>query len=74
MTTWKDHIPEKERGGLLAEYDDGSAVLLAAYAGGGSKDGAWGTLNLMSVDAEGIVKFRRFEATTDWMCPEIEAT
>jgi hypothetical protein len=72
--TWKDHIPKKERGGLLAEYDDGSAVLLSAYSGGGSKDGVWGAMSLMSVNAEGVIKFRRFEATTDWICPEVELT
>jgi hypothetical protein len=71
MNTWKDHIPEDQRGGLMAEYDDGSAVLLSAYSGGGSKEGAWGALNLMSVDSNGLIKFKRLEATTDWTDPEV---
>jgi hypothetical protein len=69
--TWKDHVPEQERGSLLDEYDDGSAVLLASYSGGGSKEGAWGALSLMSVDSNGRTKFKRFEATTDWIDPEV---
>lgn len=70
-TTWKDHIPEQERGSLLAEYDDGSAVLLASYSGGGSKEGAWGALSLMSVENNGRIKFKRFEGVTDWIDPEV---
>lgn len=70
--TWKDHVPEDQRGGLLAEYDDGSAVLLSAYSGGGSKEGAWGALTLMQVDSLGNVTFKRFKSTSEWIDPEIK--
>lgn len=63
---WKDHIPEDQRGDLLAQYDDGSAVFLAGYAGGGSEEGLWGSLELMRVSADGKTEFRPYSASGDW--------
>ncbi|WP_057465798.1 hypothetical protein [Pseudovibrio sp. POLY-S9] len=63
---WKKHVPEDERGGLIAEYDDGSAILFSSAAGGAAPSGAWSTLTLMQVDAGGAHSFRNYVACGDW--------
>lgn len=54
---WKDHVPEDQRGGLIAEYDDGSAVLHSSASGGAHPAGAWVQTTLMQVKADGTVTF-----------------
>lgn len=66
MTTWRDHVRADEVGGLLCEYDDGSAVFLSAHDGGAAPQGAWGGLSLMWIAADGETHFRRLVAAGDW--------
>jgi len=54
---WKDHVPEDQRGGLIAEYDDGSAILHSSSTGGAHPAGAWGEVTLMEIKADGTVTF-----------------
>lgn len=64
--TWRDYIEPDEVYTILEELDDGSAVVLASYAGGANEKGEWGELTLMKLTADGETYFRHFEATEDW--------
>lgn len=64
--TWKDHIPEDERGWLIAEMDDGSAYLVSSYSGGSHELGEWGQISVMKVEADGTTRFRDFVASAGW--------
>lgn len=45
---------------FLAQYDDGSSVELATYAGGGAAEGAWSTLTLYFNEADGSRRIRSY--------------
>lgn len=66
VADWKDHVPADERGGLIAEYDDGSAIFHSSSAGGAAPKGAWSTVTLMQVKSNGETTFRDFKAQNDW--------
>ena len=59
--SWRDYIKDGEHYTVLAEYDDGSAVCMAGYAGGAAPGGAWSTLTLMEISASGHVTFMGYE-------------
>ena len=63
---WEDHVPKDERGGLLAQYDDGSAVFLSSYSGGADLAGLWGRIKLMRVASDGETTFRDYRANGEW--------
>jgi hypothetical protein len=64
--SWRDHVPSDQRGGLLEDLDDGSAVFLSMYSGGGSKKGVWNQLELMQIGADGKTRFREYSAHEEW--------
>ena len=61
-----DDVRADERSWLLEILDDGSAISLRAYSGGASDEGAWGSLILMRVEADGTKTFRNYVALSDW--------
>ncbi|MBO6507560.1 MAG: hypothetical protein JJ979_03580 [Roseibium sp.] len=63
---WRDHIAADEDYTVLAEYDDGSAVCMCHYAGGGNPKGAWSSLTILRIDADGTISFRDYEAKNEW--------
>lgn len=63
---WRYHVPWEERGGLLADYDDGTAVLFSSASGGAAPEGSWGKISLLRYDADGNAQFRDFTADSDW--------
>ena len=69
--TWRDHLDYADNQTVLAEFDDGSAVLLASYSGGSSEAGVFGELSLMQVSPTGEVFFRRYRAVGGWINPEL---
>jgi hypothetical protein len=71
-TTWRDFVTADERYTVLAEYDDGSAICLAGYAGGGNEKGLFGEITLMKLTADGSIFFRSYDSTTDWEAPVVE--
>ncbi|WP_029061743.1 hypothetical protein [Labrenzia sp. DG1229] len=65
--SWRDHVEPGEHHTVLAEYDDGSAICLSGYAGGGAPGGAWSSMTLMRIDAQGETTFREFVSSDpDW--------
>ena len=70
IATWRDHINEGEQHIVLEEYDDGSAICLSGYTGGGSPLGYWGGVTLMKIEADGTTRFRNYEAVQEnWSLP-----
>lgn len=57
---------------ILAEYDDGSEVNLAWYAGGASNGGEWSELGLFKIAADGTTLKRAYAATGDWEPYEVQ--
>lgn len=49
----------------LASYDDGGKVYLDSYAGGAASEGAWGTLTLRFVAADGTETRRLYRAEAE---------
>lgn len=74
MQTWRDHISPDEKCTVLSEYDDGSAVCLSGYAGGGSILGVWGSVTLMKIEANGSTTFRTYKTDSDWATPSLGKT
>ncbi|MBO6507325.1 MAG: hypothetical protein JJ979_02375 [Roseibium sp.] len=72
--TWRDHIQPGEQYTVLAEYDDGSAVCLSSYTGGGSALGTWGGLTLMKIEADGQTTLRDYAAVQSvWRQAPVQA-
>lgn len=47
-------------------FDNGSDVYLSSFSGGASKEGLFGRIKMMKIDADGSVHFRDYIAINDW--------